>query len=416
MAPHRIEGTFPENFIWGAGTGGYQVEGHETHSDLTAVLDCDPAVLGFREHVGIAADHLNRYPSDIALLAEAGLNCYRFSVEWSRVEPEKGQFSKRWLDHYAAVAQCCRDLGLRPMITLHHFMSPLWFALEGGFDQDAAPALFARYCAVVAEHLGTDVVSYSTINEVNMLPAILPTDSRSAMEAVRKALAVRYDTSHFSMVMAQDGRTANNLKLSHLRAVEAIRRAAPGAKVGATYSVSHYRTLPGGGEKMLELRREAQDSFFPVSRGDDFLGVQTYKPIYVDATGEVPPGDDVEQTQMGWEYDPTSLGGAVRHAWEQTGVPVVVTEHGIATADDARRIAFVRDSLASMKQAMDEGCVVHGYVHWSALDNWEWLEGYRPTFGLIGIDRATLERHPKPSLAWLGQVAAANRLVAEARA
>ncbi|MBT0670265.1 family 1 glycosylhydrolase [Novosphingobium profundi] len=137
-----------------------------------------------------------------------------------------------------------------------------------------------------------------------MLAAILPTDSRSAMEAVHKALAARYVTSRFSMVMAQDGRTANNLKLSHLRAAEAIRRVAPGPR--------------------------------------------SARPIRSRTAGPCRAG-----------------------------------------------------SLASMKQAMNEGCVVHGCVHWSALDNWEWLEGYRATFGLIGIDCVTLERHPKPSLAWL---------------
>jgi beta-glucosidase len=161
---------------------------------------------------------------------------------------------------------------------------------------------------------------------------------------------------------------------------------------------------------MRELRYVREDLYLDAARGDDFIGVQSYSSQDVDEHGIVPHPRTPDTTLTGNAYRPDALGIAVRHAWERTGgVPVLVTENGIATDDDTRRIAYTSEALRHLFEAVDEGVDVRGYLHWSAIDNFEWGH-WKPTFGLIAFDRETFERRPKPSLAWLGEVARTGRL------
>ena len=150
--------------------------------------------------------------------------------------------------------------------------------------------------------------------------------------------------------------------------------------------------------------------YLEASRGDDFVGVQSYTSQPIDENGPIPHPEHPDNTIMGWGYRPDALGIAVRHTREVVGdVPIVVTENGIATGDDERRIAYTRSALEGLGDAIDDGADVRGYLHWSLLDNFEWGR-WAPTFGLIAVDRETFERRPKPSLAWLGSVARANAI------
>ena len=149
------------------------------------------------------------------------------------------------------------------------------------------------------------------------------------------------------------------------------------------------------------------------SRGDDFVGVQAYSSQEVDANGLVPHPAHPDNTLVGTAYRPDALAMAVRHAWDITGgVPVLITENGIATADDGQRIRYTAEALQGLTNAMADGIDVRGYLHWSLLDNFEWGH-WEPTFGLIAVDRETFARTPKPSLAWLGRVAQHNELDVE---
>jgi beta-glucosidase len=200
---------------------------------------------------------------------------------------------------------------------------------------------------------------------------------------------------------------------AHRLAVEALRAGPGDFPVGLTLSMNDYQATPGGEARLEELRHQSEDVYLAAAAGDDFVGVQTYSRARVGPEGMLGPEPGVPVTQMGYEFWPQALEATIRRAWAFTGgIPVVVTENGIGTADDAQRRAFVADALAGVRRCLDDGIDVRGYVYWSLLDNFEWVLGYGPTFGLVAVDRQDFTRRPKPSAEWLGSVARANRLEA----
>ncbi|MDQ1438231.1 MAG: beta-glucosidase [Acidimicrobiaceae bacterium] len=194
---------------------------------------------------------------------------------------------------------------------------------------------------------------------------------------------------------------------AHRQAVAALRAVAsgPDLNVGLTLAMQEAVAVEGGQSKAEAILRDTEDVFLDAARGDDFLGVQTYTRVRIGPDGILGPEDGVETTMMGYEFRPSALEATLRRAWSYLGgqVPLVVTENGIATEDDTRRIAFVDEALAGVSRCLADGIDVRGYVYWSALDNFEWAYGYRPTFGLIAVDRTTFARTPKPSAEWLGR-------------
>jgi beta-glucosidase len=199
---------------------------------------------------------------------------------------------------------------------------------------------------------------------------------------------------------------------AHRLAVEVIRTAAPGVPVGLTLSMTDYQSAPGGEEKLESIRQHAEDVYFDATKGDDFIGVQTYTRMLIGPNGWAGYEEGVPVLDMGYEFYPASLGNCLRRAWNYTkgSVPLIVTENGIGTRDDEQRIDYVRQALAGVLDAIAEGVDVRGYTYWSLLDNFEWAFGYRPRFGLVRVDRETFARTAKPSAAWLAAVAAANAL------
>jgi beta-glucosidase len=176
------------------------------------------------------------------------------------------------------------------------------------------------------------------------------------------------------------------------------------ANVGWTIASPALTATPGNEDKLIQIRHDQEDLYLEGSRGDDFVGVQSYSSQAVDADGLVPHPAHPDNTLTGAAYRPDALGIAVRHTWDRTRLPILVTENGIATANDERRIAYTAEALTHLFAAIDDGIDVRGYLHWSALDNYEWGH-WEPTFGLIAVDRTTFVRTPKPSLGWLGQTA-----------
>jgi beta-glucosidase len=199
---------------------------------------------------------------------------------------------------------------------------------------------------------------------------------------------------------------------AHRVAVDVIRSGAPGVPVGLTLSMTDYQLAPGGEKQLASIRHHAEDVFLDVTDGDDFLGVQVYTRMLIGPDGWAGYEEGVPVLDMGYEFYPASLGNCLRRAWDYTGgaVPLLVTENGIGTTDDAQRIDYVRQALSSVLQVLADGVDVRGYTYWSLLDNFEWALGYRPKFGIVGVDRENFARTPKPSAAWLAGIAAANAL------
>ncbi|MDQ3662325.1 MAG: family 1 glycosylhydrolase [Actinomycetota bacterium] len=380
--------TWPEGFIWGTATAAHQVEGGNTNSDWWAWEHA--AGTPCREPAGDACDHYHRYPEDIALLAELGFNAYRFSIEWARIEPEEGEFSKAQLEHYRRVLSCCREHGITPLITFHHFTSPRWVAARGGWESTSTPDRFARYCEHAAAHLGDLIAVACTINEPNIVAEI------------------GYELGHFAPGVASASardRANHNFILAHQRGREAI-KSANDIPVGLTLAMSDYQAVSGGEAMLDSLRERSEDIYLESAAGDDFVGVQTYSRKRVGPEGVMAPEEGAELTLMGYEFYPQSLEATIRRATAVTGdIPVLVTENGIGTDDDSRRIAYVKQALEGVRSCIEDGIDVRGYIYWSALDNFEWALGYEPTFGLIAVERSTQKRTPKPSARWLGDIA-----------
>ncbi len=388
--------TFPPDFVWGTATAAHQVEGGNWNNDWWAWEHTPDS--GVAEPSGDACDQWERWPEDLDMLAGLGFGAYRFSVEWSRVEPEDGEFSLAALDHYRRICAGCRDRGVEPIVTLHHFTTPRWVAHAGGWSESTTADLFARYAERVAGALGDLVDRVCTINEPNWLVTngfylgTWPPGVRDR-DAAKRATEI--------------------VVSAHRKAVDAVRSQSPRTAVGLAVSMSDIQAepdSPGAESRRDQIRRVMEDTWLDATTGDDFLGVQVYTRILVGPDGMLPYEDGARLTLMGYEFYPEALEACLRRAWEVTKIPLLVTENGIGTSDDSERIEYVERALRGVQRCLADGIDVRGYLYWSLLDNFEWSYGYGPTFGLVAVDRATQQRHVKDSARWLGEVARTRQL------
>ena len=339
-------------------------------------------------------------------------------MEWSRIEPEPGFYSRAALDHYRRMIEHCREHGVTPVVTYNHFTVPRWMAGRGGWSAPDAPARFADYASRVTQHVG-DLLSWvCTLNEPNLMAMMRSTGVLAMGEGDRSPApdpvetqqggVGGFDPSRYRMgIVAAD---VEQMAAAHRLAVEAIEAAAAAVNTGWTLALVDFQPAENGEERWREARRVAQTDWLAVSADDDFVGVQTYSRTRIGPDGQLPPADGSTTMQTGWEVYPDALGHTVRLAAEHAGVPVLVTENGMATDDDEARIAYTRAALEGLARCMADGIDVRGYLHWTLLDNFEWNAGYAKTFGLIAVDRETFERTVKPSARWLGEVARRNAL------
>ena len=389
--------SFPADFRWGTATAAHQIEGGNLNNDWwewehKAGTPC-------AEPSGDACDSWNRWSDDVALCSEMGLNSYRFSIEWSRIEPEEGEWSTAALDHYRRQCEACLAAGIEPVVTFHHFTTPRWLSSRGGWLRPAAADRFADFCSRAAAGLGDVMGRACTINEP------------SAVSATGYILGL------FPPGVSDEGQfwQVNEVFAdAHRKAVTAIRASAPGVPVGIALAMTDYQPVDGGEDQLLRMRADMEDVFLEATAGDDFLGVQTYSRMRMGPAGVMTPEAGVEVLAMGYEYWPEALGATIRRAWEVTGgkIPILVTENGIGTDDDEQRVRYVRTALEGVLACLADGIDVLGYTYWSLMDNFEWVFGYAPRFGLVEVDRvAPFSRRLKPSAHWYAKIVAANALI-----
>jgi beta-glucosidase len=315
------------------------------------------------------------------------------------VEPDRtdgGEFSLAALEHYRRMCAGCHERGIVPVVTFHHFTNPSWLAAKRGFEAVDAPDAFARFVQRAGEHLG-DLIGWAcTINEPNVIGAMGYTVG-DYPPGVKDDL-VRHLAVNEIMVRA------------HRLAVEAL-RAGPGSyPVGLTLSMAEIVADEGGEVTRGAAEDILEDTFLRATRGDDFVGVQAYTRMHFGPDGLAPDDPSVEQTQMGTEIWPQAVAHCVRRTAAVTGLPVLITESGIATEDDTERIRYLDTVLRGVHGCITAGVDVRGYFVWSLLDNFEWNMGYGPKLGLHAVDRTTFERTAKPSASWYAAVARDNRL------
>lgn len=410
----------------GASTAAHQVEGNNINSDFWAMEQMENS--SFSEPSLDAVDHYHHFREDIRLMAEAGLNAYRFSIEWARIEPEQGKFDEKEIAHYREVLECCRKNGIEPVVTMHHFSSPKWLIANGGWEAEETIDAFAKYCTYVVEQLGGYLNYVCTINEANMglqMAAIVKrymlqmqknaagtnlqvgVNLENPMMERMKAQAMEnveiFGTSQPQIFLGQRTEKGDELIMrAHQAAKAAMKQVKPELKVGLTLSLHDIQPASGGEENARKEWEEEFTHYIPYIKDDDFFGLQNYTRTIMGPEGTLPVPEGAEVTQMGYEFYPKALGNVIRSVHKELELPIIVTENGIGTADDSRRIAFIEEAIRGVEDCLEDGIHVLGYLHWSLLDNFEWQKGFSKTFGLIAVDRSTQTRYPKESLRVLG--------------
>jgi beta-glucosidase len=393
---------FPDGFFWGAATAAHQIEGHNSNNDWWRAEE--RRQLPHRS--GAACDSWNRWPQDVRLLADLGLNAYRMSIEWARIEPEPGTFDQAALDNYRRQIEALREVGIEPMVTLHHFTSPCWLADRDGFKNPDVVARLAAYADRVGREFGSLVRWWVTINEPSILamkaylegawPPQQPRDVRGYVRLLRHAA------------------------LGHVAARQALRSHRADALVSMAYAIWPLeplrawspidQTMARLGDWLWQgrvLRRTAH--------AVDWIGVNYYTrvrvgwPPHASEAATDPHAGAGDRTDFGWEIYPPGLYNVLRRAgrWRQ---PVVITENGISDAADRLRASYIIAHVQQIARALRDGVDVRGYMHWSLMDNFEWADGYTQKFGLADVDFGTFERTPRPSARVYSAIARANGL------
>ncbi len=388
--PERIL-RFPEGFVWGAGISAHQVEGDNRHNDWWAFEQQGKVERG--DTSGRATDHYHRFDEDFALAEELGLGAVKISIEWSRIEKERGVYDAEEIAHYVEVVRSARSHGLSPYVALHHFTSPHWLGSYGWWEGASTPGIFAEYVRAVVPALAPWVDTWITINEPMLLASAGYLFGLWPPERTGWSTALR---------------VAANLVRAHRAAYDVIHELDPVCRVGPAVNVT---ALKHPGRPTLKDRLLGgwvdwlANHYFidKVKDRSDFVGVQYYTRATVQQllAGDplaLPTGmRPLPKTDMGWEIYPKGLYYTVRSAAKRCGKPIIVTENGIADAQDMRREEFIVAHLAWLHRAIEEGCDVRGYLHWALTDNFEWREGFAPRFGLAAVDYDTLERTLRPS-------------------
>ncbi|MFH2132018.1 MAG: glycoside hydrolase family 1 protein [bacterium] len=406
---------FPEGFIWGAATAAHQVEGGCRNNNWAeweqSVDEKGAPRVRHGETAGEACDHWNRYEADIMLMKALGLRSYRFSVEWSKIEPEAGRFDQAILDHYADVITALKKADIEPMITLYHFTHPIWFRKLGGFETIENLDYFVRFCEHVFTAFGDRVTKWCTINEIEV-------------EATQGYFSGVWPPGRKDPAMV--GVVMKNLLEAHVRVYAALKKLPHGkaAKIGLVKNIFQFdpwrswhlmdnilgfilnHVFNGAILRFLETGRfrifvpglmTVTHSNPDAVLSNDFIGLNYYSHFMVKARwnpGElfefkIRPGETA--TDMNYSIYPEGLYRALL-AVNKLGLPIYVTENGIADRQDDRRAVFIRQYLHALACAIEAGVDVRGYYYWSLVDNFEWAEGYAMKFGLFEVDFATQKR------------------------
>jgi len=406
---------FPSNFAWGTATAAHQVEGNNTNNNWyeweRSVDDGGISRIHNNDRSGLAADHWNRYPEDIILMKDLGVSHYRFSVEWSRIEPEKGRYDLEALAHYRRMCEALVEADITPVVTLHHFTHPTWFEEMGAFEKEENTDHFVGFSELVFNELRDLVPMWCTFNEPSVFVAqgyfngIFPPGKKDPILA---------------------GTVLENMLNAHVRTYHQLKSipGSDGNKIGLVKNIFQFdpyrrwHVLDWAFSKILndvytnaplEFLKTGESSFYMPGMVDnkmsnelavgtlDFIGLNYYSRMHVKGQlNAVEPFvfDTREQdimTDMGYPLYAEGFHRALKTI-SRMDVPIYVTENGLADDGDSVRPLFIKRYLYALNQALRERIDVRGYFYWSLMDNFEWAEGYSMKFGLYEVDLETQDR------------------------
>jgi beta-glucosidase len=330
---------------------------------------------------GLACDHYHRFREDFDIAKSLGHNAHRFSIEWSRIEPEEGKFDEKEIKHYREVISALRERGIEPFVTIWHWTLPLWLTQKGGLQTKEFPEYFARYAEKLAKSL-PDVRFWITLNEPEVVTwngygrGIWPPNKTGKLLPFR-----------MMRVLAR----AHRLAYHRMKAI------IPKAQVGATMNMQWFESIGDPINNILAYFGSRLVNFYFLNRivkATDFIGCNYY--FHKRIAWGFNKNLNEEISDMGWEICPEGIYHVLKDL-KKYQLPIYIMENGVADARDAQRESFIMRHLDWMRKVMDEGVDVRGYFHWSLLDNFEWASGFWPRFGLVEIDYKTLERKARSS-------------------
>ncbi len=400
----------PDDFKWGISTSEYQISGAENCPDSDwAHHESQPN--SRLSPSGKALDHWNEMERDVALLKKLGVNSYRFSLEWSKIEPQKGEFDQSAIDHYIELCRLLRKNNIEPMITLHHFTNPQWFAEEGGFENEENIQDYVDFCTYVFKKMNKEADLWVTINE----PAIY---------AFMGYVLGKHPPFRFNLQQA--GTVLSNLLKAHCRAYQALKQIRPDAQIGLVHNVLQFEThgLKNPLEKIpaelftrithqivMEFFAKKESSlkypsaFFPflanvdlqlpkcfnMPQMSDFFGVNYYTKPLLKAGLQWPPVSSTcrpgqEMTSYEYRFFPEGIYEAIQEL-NAFNLPIYITETGTPDSDHPARLkAHFDEVIKQIDKACGDGMDIRGFYPWSAMDNYEWSEGYEIRFGLAKLN------------------------------
>lgn len=410
--------SFPEGFLWGAATASHQVEGGNINDwseweksnaerlakESTSHFSKFPNWNQFEAQAqdpqnyisGIACDHYHRFEEDFDIAQSLGHNAHRFSIEWSRIEPEEGVFDQDAIEHYRTVLLALKKRNITPFVTLWHWTLPLWLSEKGGIAHAEFPSYFKRYSEKIAQELGSEIRFWIILNEPDVV----------ASHAYLKGVWTPQKKSFRAFI-----RVLLILIEAHKAAYHTIKELYPEAQIGIA---KHQVVFEMSRATVINTLLQKTAHYFwniwfldRIRNHQDFIGLNHYNRNVIDNGFGKNPNERV--TDFGWEFYPESLFQAIMDL-KPYNKPIYITENGLADAADTLRQEFIPKAVAAVRKAIESGADVRGYLYWSLLDNFEWDKGFRLRFGLIEIDYDTQKRTPRPSALAYAEICKKNSL------
>lgn len=409
----RKQRQFPKQFLWGASTAAHQVEGDNHNQWSVWELENAKAKAAQAEYhyddypswdfikkdaktpdnyvSGELADHYNRYEEDFDFLTKMNMNAYRFSIEWSRVEPKEGAWNVEAINHYKAYLAALKRRDIEPVVTLFHFTLPVWFAELGGFEKRANAKYFIRFAEKIVAELGSNMRYIITINE----PEVYAFESYYLQD---------WPPNKNSIWMYN--KVLNNMAYAHKGAARIIHDMNRKFKVSIAKNSNYI--YPGDNAWLSRLSANLfqyfQDDFVikKFIKSCDFLGMNYYFSSRV--YGYRIHNPDIKLSDLHWDLHPADIQYAIERLTRKYHLPIMITENGLADAKDDQREWWIKETIIGLQKALRSGADVIGYLHWSLMDNFEWAYGKWPRFGLVAIDYKTGKRTLRSSADWFGKV------------
>lgn len=421
---------FPDGFIWGSATSSHQVEGNNKNNNWWVWEQKGGKTID-GSISGKACDQYNKYKEDIQLMKKLGHKCYRFSLEWSRIEPEKGKFNPKEILHYRDLLNELIENKIIPMVTLHHFTNPIWLQNIGAWENSEIIDLFERYTVYVAEELGDLIPYWNTINEpmivslLGYLIGIHPPNKRNRLSFSKVALNLL--KSHGKAYHAIH-RTVKSLSLpfvkfnkpqvgivKNLIAYEPYDFKSESDMKETIYraQISNWWFLDAINTGLIGLPFSNNEYFEYLRNSIDFIGFNYYtRGLTSKSASPEEISGTLEKTDMGWEIYPQGLYNLLMEL-SKYKKPIIITENGIATTQDERRCKYLLQHLRELHRAIQKGLDIRGYLYWTTIDNFEWVEGFTKRFGLIEVNFDTMERKARPSAYLYQEIIQKNKITVQ---